>query len=153
MFHPTKTLISMLDRLLERLDPWMQSVLLAAARAYLVWVFFRSGLVKIQSWESTLTLFEYEYAVPLLPPGFAAWLATAGELTLPVLLALGLATRFSATGLFVINAVALVSYPDISPAGVREHVLWGWLTLMLAIFGGGRLALDRPVLRWARATS
>jgi putative oxidoreductase len=62
-------------------------------------VFFRSGLTKIQSWETTLTLFEFEYAVPLLPPVAAANLGTAAGLFLPALLALGLLGRLSALGL------------------------------------------------------
>src|ERR1700693_855597 len=55
--------------------------------------FWRSGNVKIASWSSTLQLFANEYRVPLLPPELAAALATTVELTTPILLLLGLATR------------------------------------------------------------
>ena len=79
-------------------------------RLFVASVFFKAGLTKIASWSTTLTLFEYEYAVPLLPPELAAWLATAAELTLPVLLVLGLGTRLSALALFVFNAVAVISW-------------------------------------------
>src|SRR5262249_57023588 len=51
---------------------------------------FMSGLTKIQSWDSTLSLFENEYAVPLLSPELAAYLGTAAELCLPPLLVLGI---------------------------------------------------------------
>ena len=92
-------------------------------------------------------LFEYEYAVPLLSPALAAWLATAGELILPVLLLVGLLGRFSALGLFILNAVAVISYPDISPAGVQQHMMWGFMLAYLVLHGGGRLALDNWLVK------
>ena len=117
-------------------------------RLYVANVFFKSGLVKIQSWESTLMLFEHEYAVPLLSPALAAWLGTAAELILPPLLALGLASRATAVALFVFNIVAVTSYPDISPAGVKDHVLWGFLLATTFFHGPGPLSLDRLARRW-----
>ena len=41
------------------------------------------------------------------------------------------------------NIVAATSYPDLSPAGLKDHVLWGALMLVIAVYGPGRLALDR----------
>jgi putative oxidoreductase len=113
-----------------------------ALRLYVAWVFFRSGLVKIQSWDTTLYLFENEYAVPFLPPEIAAYLGTAAELTLPAFLALGLGTRFAALALFAFNAVAVLSYPELSPAGLKDHMLWGALMLVTLFHGPGKLALD-----------
>ncbi|MGH8602998.1 MAG: DoxX family protein, partial [Gammaproteobacteria bacterium] len=69
-------------------------------------VFFKSGLVKIQSWESTVALFTYEYSVPYLSPELAAYFGAFTELFFPVLLAIGLAGRLSAGVLFVFNIVA-----------------------------------------------
>ena len=111
-------------------------------RLYVAWIFFNAGLVKIQSWSSTLALFEYEYAVPLLPPVAAAWLGTAAELSLPVLLALGLAGHFAALALFLFNIMAVVSYPDLSEVGRQHHLYWGMLLAFLAVHGSGRLSLD-----------
>jgi putative oxidoreductase len=118
-----------------------------ALRLYVAWVFFRSGLVKIQSWDTTLYLFENEYAVPLLPPEIAAYLGTAAELTLPLFLALGLGTRFAALALFAFNAVAVLSYPELSPAGIKDHMLWGALMLVTLFHGPGRLSLDAWLCR------
>lgn len=87
-------------------------------------------------------LFEDEYAVPLLSPAVAAWSGTAGELVLPMLLLLGLCSRFSAAGLFVLNVIAAISYPDMSSAGLKDHVLWGWWCAMLVCLGAGRASLD-----------
>ncbi len=121
-----------------------------AIRLYVANVFFKSGLTKIQSWDATLALFEYEYAVPLLPPAVAAYLGTAAELILPPLLALGLAGRAAALALFVFNLVAVYSYPDISDAGVKDHILWGWLLAVSFFHGTGRLSLDALIARWWR---
>ena len=118
-----------------------------ALRLYVAWVFFRSGLVKIQSWDATLYLFENEYEVPFLAPEFAAYLGTAAELALPVFLALGLGTRFFALALFVFNAVAVISYPELSPAGLKDHILWGALLLVAVFHGPGRFSLDAWLCR------
>lgn len=114
-----------------------------AARLYVAQVFFASGLTKIRDWDITLALFEDEYQVPLLPPELAALLGTAGELVLPVLLALGLAGRFAAAGLFVVNAVAVISLADIAPAALQQHLFWGSLLVALVLWGPGRWSLDR----------
>ena len=113
-----------------------------AIRLYVAEVFFKSGLTKIQDWSVTLALFENEYHVPVLPPQLAAVMGTAGELGLPILLALGLAGRFGAAGLFVMNLVAVTSYPDISDLGRQDHVLWGALLLVTVLHGPGRWSLD-----------
>jgi len=112
-------------------------------RLYLAKVFFMSGLTKIQDWNITLSLFQNEYHVPLLPPALAAALGTAAELALPVFLVLGFGTRFAAVALFVFNIVAAASYPDLSDAGLKDHILWGALMLVLFVYGPGKLAVDR----------
>jgi putative oxidoreductase len=113
------------------------------ARLYVAQVFFLSGLTKLRDWGTTVALFTDEYHVPLLSPAAAAALGTAGELVMPVLLMLGLGGRFSALGLFVVNAVAVISLSEIAPAAFRQHVLWGSLLAALAIFGLGPWAFDR----------
>jgi putative oxidoreductase len=120
----------------------LQSVFAAAIRLYVGRVFFVSGMIKLSNWPSTLGLFTNEYHVPLLPPDVAAVLGTAAELGLPVLLVAGIGTRFTALALFVFNIVAASSYPDLSPAGLKDHILWGALLLVIAIYGPGKLALD-----------
>ncbi|MEQ8265378.1 DoxX family protein [Pseudohaliea sp.] len=115
----------------------------AAARFYVAWVFFASGLTKLRDWETTLFLFEYEYSVPLLPFDVAAWLATAGEIALPILLLAGFASRFAAAGLFIVNAVAVVSLEELAPAALNLHYIWGILLLQIFIWGGGLLSFDR----------
>lgn len=126
----------------QTFETWAPSALSVALRIWLALIFFKSGLTKIASWDTTLALFEYEYQVPLLSPVLAAYLGTAAELLLPVMLALGLFTRLSATALFAFNAVAAISYPDISEAGMKDHVYWGMLLTVPLALGGGCFALD-----------
>ncbi|AOY00499.1 DoxX family protein [Jeongeupia sp. USM3] len=114
-----------------------------AARFYVAKAFFLSGLTKLRDWDTTLLLFTEEYQVPLLAPAVAAPLATAGELVLPVLLVLGLFGRFAAAGLFVVNAMAVISYPGLEAVALKDHVLWGVLLGYLLIHGCGPWSLDR----------
>ena len=123
----------------------LQPLALLAARLYVARVFFLSGLTKIQDWEITLALFADEYQVPLVPPELAAYAGTAGELVLPVLLALGLAGRFGAMGLFVLNIVAVLSLQEIADAALQQHVFWGSLLAGLVLWGPGKWSLDRFV--------
>ena len=129
----------------------LQPVALLALRLYVSSVFFRSGIVKISDWSATLALFHDEYKVPVLPPDLAAGVGAFGELAFPVLIALGLAGRFGAAALFVVNAMAVISYPQLwqfdCPAGLHMHFVWGAILLLLALFGPGRLSLDELILR------
>lgn len=136
-------------RLTRTLDT-LQPAAALLARLYVAQVFFLSGLTKLRDWDTTVALFTEEYKVPLLPPGVAAFLGTVGELVLPVLLMLGLAGRLPALGLFVVNAVAVISLSEIAPAALQQHVFWGTLLAGLAIYGAGPWSLDRwlaPALR------
>lgn len=118
-----------------------------AARLYLAQVFFLAGLTKLRDWETTLLLFTEEYRVPLLSPGLAAVLGTGGELVLPVLLLLGLAGRFAALGLTVVNFVAVLSLADIAPAALQQHITWGVLLGALVLYGLGKWTIDCAWIR------
>jgi len=122
---------------------WPQSLFLLFARVFVGLAFFRAGLTKLQDWDTTLFLFQEEYHVPLLPPEIAAYAGTFGEIALPLLLIAGLATRFAAAGLSVVNLVAVLSLAEIAPAALMQHQLWGALLLAVVLWGGGKLALDR----------
>lgn len=128
------------------LEQWGGALLLLALRAYLGLVFFKAGLTKIADWDSTLALFQDEYAVPLLSPQLAAVLGTTGELVLPLLLWAGLLSRPVSLGLFFVNLMAVISYPQLwafdCPAAINDHRYWGILLLVLTVFGPGRLSLD-----------
>lgn len=127
----------------------LQPLLLLLFRLWIANVFFKSGLTKIDDWDTTLLLFTEEYHVPLLPPSIAALLATAGELGLSALLALGLGARFAAAGLFILNAVAVISYPGLTEATREFHYYWGMLIATVLAFGPGPLSVDAWLRRWA----
>ena len=111
-------------------------------RLWVARVFWNSGVQKTASWDSTLMLFEYEYAVPLLPFDIAAYLATGVELAAPMLLVLGLGTRAGALALFILNYVAAISYPDINIAGIKDHMLWGTMLAITFFHGPGKISID-----------
>lgn len=121
--------------------------LLIFTRLWVAWVFFNAGLVKIATWDSTLYLFEFEYQVPLLPWQLAAYIATATELILPGLLALGIITRPVSAILFVFNIMAVVSYPTLWAGGFYDHQLWGLMLLVNTIWGAGTLSIDSYLKR------
>jgi len=134
---------SPLARLLNRL----QAPFALASRIYVSWVFLKSGYLKLADWEQTVALFEYEYRVPLLTPQLAAIAGTAGELIFPVLLILGLFGRISALGLQAVNVLAVVSYAHVLfqegfAAAIGQHYLWGYILLVLAVYGPGAWSLD-----------
>ncbi len=127
----------------SRLPEYLAPLMNLGLRMYLADVFFKSGLTKIKNWDSTLYLFSDIYQVPLLNSDVAAYLATAGELGLSVLLVLGLFGRFAAAGLFILNAVAAYSYySGLSEAGLFQHFCWGLLLAVLLILSHGKWAVD-----------
>ena len=126
---------------------WLSHLFNFGIRLWVAQVFFKSGLQKIDNWDSTLFLFKDVYAVPILPPAFAAWLATAAELVLPVLMVVGLASRLGALGLFVLNYVAVIAFPDMGAIGIKDHALWGIMLAIIFFHGPGRLSIDEWLRR------
>lgn len=122
-----KRLTHTVDQIQMHLEP-SHEIFVLIARLYIAKVFFMAGYSKISDWNSTLYLFTNEYHVPLLSPVLAAVLATFGELVFSVLLALGLKVRVAGLGLFIVNAVAVISYYSTladSPAAIHDHIEWG----------------------------
>ncbi|MBU6393284.1 MAG: DoxX family protein [Sphingomonadales bacterium] len=142
-------LVSIYNRLAElagRLLP--ESLLLLVARLGIAAVFFQSGRTKVEGWltitDSTYYLFETDYKLPFVPPHLAAHMATYSEHLFPILLFLGLGTRFGALGLLGMTTVIEVFvYPDAWPT----HLSWAALLLPLIAKGGGAISLDRLLRR------
>ena len=111
-------------------------------RLWVANVFWKSGLTKIANIDSTMYLFQYEYAVPIIPFEMAAYLAIFAELVFPVLLVFGLATRLTAGSLFVFNFMAVISYPTLNAAGIVQHQVWGILLLIPLFHGAGAISID-----------
>ena len=114
-----------------------------ASRFALAAIFWLSGRTKVDGLltvnDTAYTLFREDYKVPLLPPEFAAHMATYAEHFLPVLLVIGLATRLSALGLLgMTTVIQIFVYPDAWPT----HLTWAVPMLYLIGRGGGRISAD-----------
>lgn len=136
------TLGQRVARLTEIAEAVPLSLLQLMARVGVGAVFFKSGMVKIASWEQTIQLFADEYRVPVLPPELAAYLATAAELTCPVFLVLGLASRLAALPLL---GMTLVIQFFVYPESYAEHLTWATLLLAIVSRGAGKISLDHVV--------
>lgn len=128
-------------------------------------VFWKSGQTKIEGFAldliagefefglprlapSAVDLFRDEYRLPLLSPELAAGLAALGEHALPILLLLGLGTRWAALGLLVMTAVIqLLVYPAAYPT----HGVWAAVLLWLMLRGPGVASLDHLLQRRSAA--
>ncbi len=96
-------------------------------------------MTKLADWNAALELFREDYRLPLLPPEVAAYLAVSIELTTPVLLVLGLATRPVAVVLLGMTTVIEVFvYPQAWPT----HIQWAAMLLVLLCRGAGKWSLD-----------
>lgn len=130
---------------------WPRSLTLLVLRVTLAMPFWASGLTKWDGWFTlsfgARALFEDEYRIhwfgaqyPFPFPDQMALASAIAEVTLPVLLALGLFTRYAAAGILAMTAIIQLTYPD----GWRNfHLPWAAMALALLTFGGGRIALDR----------
>ena len=141
------TLIAYYEHALKTLQQYIEPLVLLIARLWVANVFWKSGYLKVTTWDSTLYLFEEEYQVPIIPWELAAYLGTAAELILPIFLVLGLLTRPMAAILFLFNIMAVVSYPVIWEGGFYDHQLWGALILMNVMWGAGKLSIDHLLTR------
>lgn len=145
--NPLQWLRQILIKLRSDLS-WLSPIADLALRLWVTNAFFKSGMVKIQSWDTTLLLFSNEYSVPFLDPEIAAYLGTFTELFFPVLLALGLGGRFAAGVLFLFNIACVVSYPELNAPGREQHMVWGLMLLSILLHGPGKLALDHWIGKW-----
>ena len=133
-----------LDALRDRLARFPLSIILLAGRIGVGATFFKAGLLKYNSWEFTVRLFQEEYRVPLLPPEIAARMAMTQELTIPILLFLGLATRVATLPLLgMIAVIQTFVYPN----AYNEHLVWGAILVLLLTRGPGVFSVDHLIAR------
>ena len=128
-------------RWLDSVPYWLLAVPLRLAVAT---VFWNSAMTKLANWNTAVELFVEEYKVPLLPPELAAYMAVSIELTTPVLLVLGLATRAASFVLLGMTAVIeVLVYPQAWPT----HIQWAAMLFVLLCRGAGIFSLDRLARR------
>lgn len=130
--------------LLERIP---YTLIALVARVAPAAVFWQSGQTKLEGWhlsDNAIYLFREEYKLPLVDPVIAAHLAAFAEHFFPILLVLGLATRFAALALLSMTLVIeIFVYPDAWPT----HGTWAACFLLLMAQGGGTLSLDHLIGR------
>lgn len=131
------------------------SLPLLALRLAIAVPFFKSGLTKwdgfLQLSNGARYLFTEEFKLHILgseiPYPFPLTMATlsgVGEIVLPILLVLGLGTRFAALGILAMTAVIQLTVPE---GWANFHLPWAAMALALAVYGGGALSVDRLVRR------
>ncbi|MEK6670127.1 MAG: DoxX family protein [Pseudomonadota bacterium] len=137
------------------------SLLALLARFSIAAVFWSSGQTKVEGFvlnivsgefvlgwprlsEGALALFQEEYRLPFLPPEIAAPMAATAEHLLPVLILMGLATRFSALGLLGMTAVIQLF---VYPGAYATHGTWAAVLLGLLMHGPGKISLDHLLAR------
>ena len=139
------SLVALYDRSARRASALLpDAALLLIARLGIAAVFFLSGRTKVDGLltvnDTAFELFRTDYALPLVKPEIAAYAATYSEHLFPLLLVLGLFTRFAALALLIMTSIIeIFVYPDAWPT----HLSWAGLLLPLIAQGGGKLSLDR----------
>src|SRR5712675_1489622 len=139
--RPVATRIARVLRWLDGVPYWLLAVPLRFA---IETVFWNSAMTKLANWNTAVELFVEEYKVPLLPPELAAYMAVSIELTTPVLLVLGLATRAASLVLLGMTAVIeVLVYPQAWPT----HIQWAAMLFVLLCRGAGDFSLDHLARR------
>jgi len=140
--------ITSLRRLFVSARAWLacfpMSIIQLGMRVGVGMVFFNSGLLKYNSWEFAIKLFEDEYKLPLLDPTVAARLAMFNELAFPIFLFLGLATRLATLPLLgMVFVIEVFVYPQ----AWAEHLMWASMLVLLLTRGPGVFSLDYLIER------
>jgi putative oxidoreductase len=138
-----------------------ESLIAFIGRFSIAAVFWKSGQTKVQGFaidigsgeftlglprlsDSAVDLFRDEYKLPLVPPELAAFMAAFAEHLFPLLILIGLATRFSAAALLMMTLIIqLLVYPDAWPT----HGVWAAVLIFLIARGPGVFSLDYPISR------
>ncbi|MEX3789462.1 DoxX family protein [Paraburkholderia sp. BR14374] len=134
---------------LENVPYWLLAIPLRLAVATIFW---NSAMTKLANWDAALALFRDEYRLPLLPPDVAAHITVSIELSMPVLLVLGLGVRPAALVLLgMTSVIEIFVYPQAWPT----HIQWAAMLLVLLCRGAGTLSLDHLIRkrRWSVASS
>src|SRR6266542_1594213 len=140
-----RPMIGLIERAIAFLDQIPYSLIALTARIFPAAVFWQSGQTKLEGWhlsDNAIYLFREEYKLPLIDPVIAAHLATVAEHFVPILLVLGLATRFAALALLGMTLVIeIFVYPDAWPT----HGTWAACFLILIARGAGAWSLDQII--------
>lgn len=104
------------------------------------WLQLSDGALYLFSEEFKLHVFGQQVAYPL--PKLMASAAAVGEILLPILLVLGLGTRFAALGILLMTAVIQLTIPD---GWANFHLPWAAMALAVMRYGPGRASVDHLI--------
>lgn len=121
---------------------WLMPILVLIMRLWMAKIWWYSGVSKIDSWQQTLYLFQYEYKTPFLPYEVSAYLATATELITPFMLLFGFATRLATIPMLCMVAVIEFTYLQLA-----EHAYWAMLLGTILFYGPGFCSIDAFIKR------
>lgn len=138
------SMLALCRRILTWLDAIPYTLLAIPLRLAVATVFWNSAQAHLANWDTTLYLFENDYALPFLPPHLAAHMAVAIEVSTPILLVLGLLTRPAAA---VLLGMTLVIEIFVYPMAWPTHIQWAAMLLVLLARGPGKLSVDWIVRR------
>jgi putative oxidoreductase len=139
--------IAWLDKSRGWLARFPLSIILLAGRIGVGATFFRAGLLKYNSFEFAVKLFQDEYRLPLIDPTVAARMAMVQELTIPIFLFLGLATRVATLPL--LGTLAVIQ-TFVYPNAYNDHLVWGSILVLVLTRGPGVFSLDYLIERAVR---
>jgi putative oxidoreductase len=143
--------VGMVQRLVATLNRIPYWFIALCARVFPAAVFWQSGQTKVAGFHlkpSAVALFQNEYQLPVIDPATAAYLSAIGEHVLPVLLVLGLATRFAALGLLFMTAVIEIF---VYPLAWPTHGVWATCFVLLIARGPGEVSIDALIARRVKA--
>lgn len=142
------SIAGLVPRLLALLSAIPDSVIALVARLSIAAVFWQSGQTKVDGFmlnDTAVYLFENEYKLPLVDPTVAAHLAAISEHLFPVLLVIGLGSRFAALALLgMTTVIEIFVYPDAWPT----HGTWAACLLVIIARGPGVISFDHLITRW-----
>ena len=132
-----KKYITIYFKIIQILEKFFMPILVLLMRFWMARIFWYSGLTKISDWPATIFLFKDEYKVPVIPPEIAAYFAASFELTCPILLTLGLATRLATLPMLAMTSIIQFTYLDLI-----DHRYWAMLLTTILFYGPGIFSLD-----------
>ncbi len=140
-------MFSLYARLIALSDMALKPILNLSIRIYMALIFWKSGVLKFESWqndqwEDVVEAFTDYHPIPGVDPNMAAIGGTIGELVLPAMLALGLFTRVGAAGLLVMTIVIQYIVPEDYGVANPQHYFWMLLLLVPMLHGGRILSID-----------
>lgn len=145
--HSESGPVRIIQRALAAMDGIPYAFVALAARIFPAAVFWQSGQTKVADWHlkpSAIALFQNEYQLPLIDPTIAAYMAAFAEHLFPILLVIGLATRFAALALLFMTAVIEIF---VYPASWPTHGVWATCFLVIIAQGPGVFSLDHLIAR------